>query len=475
MSYGIYIGRNLTADGLPYLGGYGDEPSSHWLELVPAADHAPGATIEVGVTGAADLPGRRGPIPQAPRTARHLRVSYSYYKGTPSPLTNGGLNEHGVAVRDIWSPSRPELTAMTPIDQQGPNYSDLARIALERATSAREAVKIVARVMADHGHTTYGGNSHIFADDREAWVMIQFAGGRGLWAAERLGGDDIRASRPGYIREIPVDRPDHPDFLYSDNLVSVAQELGWHRPGTPFDVNAIFGDGKGRWDGVAWIEDEMRARARRPEKITIHDVMWAVRTERLTGDTSGYGQVVPLLSTDQPALRHIWHTPVGPVVAPFVPVFLGVTRIPEEFRQHRYLTADEASRFLDTGRMNSNGAVSAVPQGIESTRSAAYVYKRLLNLVFQHIDSHLPPLRELLLATEARLVPAAADAARTAAILIAAGEDELAAKGLTYFSSTELLRTLAMAETLADGFELRTRLLHGFNDSPTPAAPPHIW
>ena len=40
MSYGIYIGRNLTADGLPYLAGYGDEPSSHWLELVPAADQA---------------------------------------------------------------------------------------------------------------------------------------------------------------------------------------------------------------------------------------------------------------------------------------------------------------------------------------------------------------------------------------------------------------------------------------------------
>ena len=36
MSYGIYIGKNLTRDGISYLGGYGDEPSSHWLELIPA-------------------------------------------------------------------------------------------------------------------------------------------------------------------------------------------------------------------------------------------------------------------------------------------------------------------------------------------------------------------------------------------------------------------------------------------------------
>jgi len=34
-SYGIYVGKNLTADGSVFLGGYGDEPSRHWLEIVP--------------------------------------------------------------------------------------------------------------------------------------------------------------------------------------------------------------------------------------------------------------------------------------------------------------------------------------------------------------------------------------------------------------------------------------------------------
>ena len=41
-------------------------------------------------------------------------MSYSYFLGVPAPLTNGGLNEHGVAVRDVWSTSSPWLIALTP-------------------------------------------------------------------------------------------------------------------------------------------------------------------------------------------------------------------------------------------------------------------------------------------------------------------------------------------------------------------------
>ena len=147
MSYGLYIGKNLTADGIAYLAGYGDEPSSHWLEIEPRRRHRDGETITVGVTPQADLPGLLIEIPQVEETARHIRVSYSYYKGVPAPLTNGGLNEHGVAVRDIWSTSRAELIAMTPPTQTGPNYSDLARLVLERAHTAREGVELIGECL----------------------------------------------------------------------------------------------------------------------------------------------------------------------------------------------------------------------------------------------------------------------------------------------------------------------------------------
>ena len=119
-SYGIYVGRNLTADGNVFLGGSGDEVSSHWLEIVPARTHADGATLAVGVDETAVLPGRFIEIPQVAETARYITMNYSDFEGFPPPLTNGGLNEHGVAARDIWSDSRPELVAMTPDPQTAP-------------------------------------------------------------------------------------------------------------------------------------------------------------------------------------------------------------------------------------------------------------------------------------------------------------------------------------------------------------------
>jgi dipeptidase len=365
MSYAIYIGRDLTADGIAYLAGYGDEPSSHWLDIHPRASHADGATITVGVGPEADMPGCRIDIPQVRETWRNMRVDYSYYLGVPAPITNGGLNEHGVAVRDVWSPSRSELVAMTRKDQTGPNYSDLARIVLERARTAREGVDLIGTLIAEHGYSTYGGNSHLIADPDEAWVVIEFAGSRGLWVAERLGPSDIRASRPGYITQIPVESDD--TFLFPQHFIRTAVDLGWYDPSAgPFDVNAVYGDGRGRWDGVAWIETEMRQRASRTEKIGLAEVFWAIETDRLTGDTAGYGQVVPLVHPSHNALRMMWHAPVGAVTAPLMPVFLGQTEVHEAYRQHRYLTTGESARFLDERKKVKNpDTVSLVPQGIE--------------------------------------------------------------------------------------------------------------
>ncbi|MGY8795316.1 MAG: C69 family dipeptidase, partial [Woeseiales bacterium] len=128
-SYAIYVGKNLTEDGSVFIGGSGDEVSSHWLEVVPAKDHPSGATITVGVTPEAFMPGVFSEIPQVPHTARYLTMNYSEYQGFPPPLTNGGLNEHNVAARDVWSTSRAELIEMTSKTQAGPQYSDLSRIA----------------------------------------------------------------------------------------------------------------------------------------------------------------------------------------------------------------------------------------------------------------------------------------------------------------------------------------------------------
>jgi len=474
MSYGIYIGRNLTADGHAWLAGYGDEPSSHWLEIVDRAEHAPGSTIAVGVGPEADMPGVRSAIPQSATTARHMRVSYSYYLGVPAPITNGGLNEHGVAVRDIWSTSRPELIAMTPAHQSGPNYSDLARIVLERARSAREGVDLIAALIAEHGYSDYGGNSHLIADPDEAWVMIQFSGGKGLWVAEKLGADDIRASRPGYVGVVPT-KPDD-TFLFPDHFIQTAVGLGWFDPASgPFDVNRIYGDGKGPWEGPAWVEAEMRKRAAKEGGITREDVFWSISTEVLTGDTAGYGQVVPLVHPGFWELRMMWHAPIGPVTAPLLPVFLGQAGVPDEYAQHRYLTMGEASRFLDRRKEAKDPAtVSHVPQGIEVADAAFYEFKRLMHLCFQD-EGLLRQSWDHWRRMEGSVAAQVHEVLRTAELLLDAGETGLAGRVLTRESHVWLREALDDCKALVDAGVVVLRRSERLTRTGPPSSPKQLW
>ncbi|MEM7800721.1 MAG: C69 family dipeptidase [Chloroflexota bacterium] len=440
--------------------------------------HLPGVTLEVGVTPKAETPGVRTHIPQVAETAKHIRVSYSYYRGVPPPITNGGVNEHGVAVRDVWSPSRPELIEMTPKDQSGPNYSDLARLVLERAKTAREGVELIGELIATYGYSTYGGNSHFIADQDEGWVVIECAGGKGLWAAERVGADDVRVSRPGYIGAMPADYLSHPDFMGPPHLIEFAIEQGWYDPGggRPFHLNAAYGDRKYRWDGVIWIEEEMRKRAARPELIGLEDMMWAVRTPTLTGDTAGYGQVVPLKKYAHRQMRHLWHTQTGAVAAPFFPVYMGADSVPIEYGIHRYLTAGEGGRFVDSIRKPES--VSLVSQGAESTRSAFRVFKRLFYLIMEDHALYLPEVTQLFETVEGDLIQAQAWVLETLQTLLDQTKEEAAAKFATYYVHNEGMKILEMAETLAASLELRTKVMRGISTTIDPngsSRPDQTW
>jgi dipeptidase len=454
-SYGIYVGKNLTADGSVMLGGYGDEPSSHWLEIVPARDWPEGATFKAGATSEANYPGELIDIPQVRHTAKYITMNYSAFAGFPAPLTNGGLNEHHLAARDIWSPSRQELREMTPRPQRGLNYSDLSRIVMERARTAREAVEIVGELVNKHGYATYGGNSHLFADREEGWVLIEFAGGQGLWVAQRLGPDDIRVSRPGYIGDVPADYMKHPDFRGSPNLISFAVEKGWYDPksGQPFNANKIYGDGQMRHKAVEMMEERLKGKA---GKITLVDLIAAVRTTEVTRDSAGYGQVAHLRKTPHAELGVLWVAATTSVTAPFIPYHLGATDVPPEYKRHRYLTEGEAARFQDQDW-----------QGIESTRYAMRVYKRLFYLTSEHQAEFLPEVTKALTAFEAGLIAEQETVERTALKLFESGEPELARKYLTYYSNTEAMKGLQLGEALAASIEARTKVQFGIRNPPS--------
>jgi dipeptidase len=446
-SYGIYVGHNLTADGNVFLGGSGDEVSSHWLEIVPARKHPDGSTITVGVDGSAVLPGRLTEIPQVPETSRYITMNYSDFEGFPPPLTNGGLNEHGVAARDIWSDSRPELVAMTPNPQAGPNYSDLSRIVMERARSAEEAVEIVGELIDTYGYSSYGGNSHLFADADEGWVLINYAGGQGLWIARRLGPDEVFMSYPGYVGEIPLDFDSDPDFRGSANFIDFAIDQGWYDPasGDAFDADMVYGTGDVRYPR-AEMEEELRNAA----PVSLRMMLDAVRDRRISKDSTGYGQVAVLRKHERSELGTLWVAPTGSVTAPFIPYRIAVSSVPAEYGKHRYLTKGEASRF-----------VTRDWQIQEATLFAGRLFKRLMYFTCDRPQKFLPEVSEALTAFENRMIADQPDLEATALTLYAAGQSQLAAQALTRYTHTRAAEALELGAALLASIEARTRLLYG--------------
>ncbi|MDZ7780059.1 MAG: C69 family dipeptidase [Gemmatimonadota bacterium] len=466
-SIALYVGRNLTEDGSVLLGGFGHEPSSHWYEITPARTFPSGTTIEVGITEEARIPGRRFRIPQATETLRFITTNYSEFAGFPPPLTNGGLNERHVAARDVWSPSRQELVEATPTPQRGLNYSDLSRIAMERAGTAREAVEIVGELIEEHGYATYGGNSHLFADAEEGWVLIDYAGGQGLWAAERLGPDEVRVSYPGYIGDFPVDFEDSPDFMGSENLVSFAVEQGWWNPDgdEPFNLHRVYGrpfpsapsqdDPHNLFRYPPLLEDEIREMA----PLSLEDMLALVRDPRWSNDGSGYGQVAHLRPDVPSELGTLWMSITGAVASPFVPVRLGAREVPPEYKQHRYMTKDADDAFLDS---------DFAP--IEATRSAFRTHKRLLYHTCERPEVFLRAVTADLEAFESRLVAEQAEVEREAEARYSAGDSTGAREFLTDYGEERLLDALSLGERLVERVERETRERFGVR-MPTAGVP----
>ncbi|KAG9230200.1 dipeptidase domain-containing protein [Amylocarpus encephaloides] len=454
-SHAFYVGKNLTSDGSVMVGGTGEEVSSHWLQIFPAKDHAANATITVGVTEDAVQPGLLIAIPQVPHTFRYLSMEYSDFEGFPAPLTNGGVNEKGVAVRDVWAANRDELYNMTPNPQLGLQYSDLARVVLERATTAREGVEIMGDMIAKYGYADYGGNSHLIADADEGWVVWEFAGGEKLWAAERLESNEVRVFYPGYIEDFPISWTGNPDYMGSSNLVSFAVEQGWFHPeNETFNIFKIYGvqgpdytarNGGFKYMSQAQLEDATLAMV----PVTEEDLIKRVRDPRISDDEAGYGQVLSLHPNMDPDMIRIWVAPTGSVTAPYVPWWLGAqdNAVPPEFGEHRYLTKDAASTFLNPDY-----------QLQEASLFAGRLFKRVLYYTCSNPDAFLPTVTTMIAGFENQSRSDLGWVEKSAQTLISAGQRETARELLAFYSQTRAGKAMDMGKAMVDGLDSYIKL-----------------
>ena len=85
----------------------------------------------------------------------------------------GHMNEHQLAIGETTFGGRRGLN-----DKDGLHYADLLTITLQRAKTAREAIKTIAELAAEYGYHQ-SGESISIGDTQEAWIMEIIGNGKG--------------------------------------------------------------------------------------------------------------------------------------------------------------------------------------------------------------------------------------------------------------------------------------------------------
>ena len=202
----VIVTRGASADGSCLVSYAAD---SHWLygELYfkPQADWATGSKLKVYDWDSGKY---LGEIEQVPHT----------YK------TIGNMNEHQLIIAETTFGGRHGLNNPDAIM----DYGSLIYITLQRARTAREAIRLMDELTQKYGYFSEG-ESFSIADKEEAWIMEMVGKGAekgSVWVARRIPDGYISGhANQSRITTFPLDDPDN--CLYSKDVISFARKMGW--------------------------------------------------------------------------------------------------------------------------------------------------------------------------------------------------------------------------------------------------------
>ncbi|HMT68215.1 MAG TPA: C69 family dipeptidase, partial [Bacteroidales bacterium] len=233
----IMVGRLASTDGSVMTSHSCDGRYRTWLEMVPAMTFARD-TVHAVYRGtmqteeAWDMTNltRKGEIPQVKSTYAYLNTAYPC------------LNEKQLAMGETTIYGKREL-----INQEGLFViEELERIALQRCTTARQAIALIGLLAEQYG---YGDLAECLtiADPKEVWQLEIAGSGPGkpsaLWVAQRIPDEHV-----GIAANIPrisdVNFRDSDNFMTSTDLRKKAKELGYWDGKEPFKFYRVIGTGK---------------------------------------------------------------------------------------------------------------------------------------------------------------------------------------------------------------------------------------
>lgn len=170
----------------------------------PAADHQPGEMRDVVEW---DSGRKLGQIPE---------VAHTY-------STIGNINEHGLTISESTWGGKHELAGTGLID-----YGSLIYITLQRAKTAREAIKVMTDLVNEYGYASEG-ESFSIGDPNEVWIMEMIGKGKAdkgaVWVARRVPDGYISGhANHSRIHQFPLNDP---ETLYSPDVIDFARQQGY--------------------------------------------------------------------------------------------------------------------------------------------------------------------------------------------------------------------------------------------------------
>ncbi len=203
----LIAGKKATVDGSTMITYAADSHTLYgFLEYYPAADHKAGDMRKIIDW---DTGKYLGDIPEVAHTYKVV----------------GNINEHQVTVAESTWGGRHECEDTT----GRVDYGSLIYLALQRAKTAREAIKVMTDLVAEYGYCSEG-ESFSIGDPNEVWVLEMIGkGGKSkgaVWVAIRIPDDCISGhANQARIHKIPF--KDKENCLYSKDVVSFARSMGW--------------------------------------------------------------------------------------------------------------------------------------------------------------------------------------------------------------------------------------------------------
>jgi len=244
----IIVGKNASVDGSVMSTHTCDCGVCDWtFRKVPAADWPAGSTRkiyhidqffafdpDVGLKWEEIKNNFTGlEIPQPAHTFGYIHGDFGY------------MNDNQVALGESTIGAQPKMENNTPTAKL--DITMLTLLAMERATTARDAIKIMGELAEKHGYGfTDTGEMLAVSDPNEAWIFEIMPVGPlwtpqsgkpgAVWCAQRVPDDHVSVCpNESRIGEIDQKNPDY--FLFSPNVVSFAvdQKLYDPKSGKPFN------------------------------------------------------------------------------------------------------------------------------------------------------------------------------------------------------------------------------------------------